>query len=60
MYYSYSLPTAHQLEEATNTFADLLSKGLSINDSADMMEISHGSGCVLFVAICDRLGMQAR
>lgn len=53
------LPTKAQIEQALDTFAELLSLDHSLNDIAASMSISRGTACVFLRMICDRLGAQA-
>jgi predicted DNA-binding protein (UPF0251 family) len=59
MFRSYILPTAHQVEVATDELAENLSHGFTLNECADRMEVSRGTACVLYCRICDRLGERA-
>lgn len=52
-------PTAAQLAAAVDELAELLSQGFTLNESAERMGVSPGTGCVLFRRICEHLGPQA-
>lgn len=48
-----------QIERAMAQFAELLAQGFSLSESADRMEVTQGTGLVLFHEIRTRLGAQA-
>lgn len=49
-------PTRGQIESALSDFAELLSRGFGINEAADAMEVTRGTGCVLYRWLCEYAG----
>lgn len=49
-----------QLSAAINDLAELLSKGLSLDDCADHMQISRGSVCAVLAQLCGLYGEEVR
>jgi hypothetical protein len=53
-------PTLKRFADALDDFAELLSEDLPLNECAARMEVTVGTACVLFVAMCERLGWQSQ
>lgn len=49
-------PSQGQLDEACAQFAELMSENLPLNDCADRMGVTRGTGAVLYSMICARVG----
>lgn len=49
-------PSQRQIDHALDWFAELLSFDLTLNECADRMGITRGTGCVLYRMLCERYG----
>jgi hypothetical protein len=52
-------PSEAQLDAAMTDLAEFLSRGIELADASDRMGVSRGTGAVLFVRLCERMGPQA-
>ena len=54
------IPTAKQLTDMLDDFAELLSRGFSLDDIASIMCVSRATPCVFLRMLREMMGEQAR